>query len=102
MPLPERSPSLPDERDSDPAGALPELITLDETYRQEFSRIEAILRGAGLDAAALEQKLPRKYWLEINRVMVPFGKFVCTGKLPKCSTCPVLRFCRQVGVTSHR
>ena len=52
--------------------------------------------------AALEHKLPRKYWLEINRVMVPFGKFVCTGKLPKCSTCPVLRYCRQVGVTSHR
>jgi endonuclease-3 len=52
--------------------------------------------------AALEQKLPRKYWVEINRVMVPFGKFVCTGKLPKCSTCPVLRYCRQVGVTSHR
>ena len=52
--------------------------------------------------AALEAKLPRKYWVEINKLMVPFGKFVCTGKLPKCSTCPVLEFCRQVGVTSHR
>jgi endonuclease III len=52
--------------------------------------------------AALEKTLPRKYWLEINRVMVPFGKFVCTGKMPKCSTCPVLEYCRQVGVTSHR
>jgi endonuclease-3 len=51
---------------------------------------------------ALEQKLPREYWIQINRVMVPFGKFVCTGKMPKCSTCPVLRYCRQVGVTSHR
>jgi endonuclease-3 len=52
--------------------------------------------------AALEQKLPRRYWLEINRVAVPFGKYVCTGKLPKCSTCPVLRYCRQIGVTTHR
>jgi endonuclease-3 len=52
--------------------------------------------------AALEAVLPRRYWTEINRLMVPFGKFVCTGKLPKCSTCPVLEFCRQVGVTSHR
>ena len=52
--------------------------------------------------AALEAKLPRKYWVEINRLMVPFGKFVCTGKLPKCSTCPVVEFCRQVGVTAHR
>src|SRR5687767_9791817 len=52
--------------------------------------------------AALEAKLPRKYWVEINKLMVPFGKFICTGKQPKCSTCPVLAYCRQVGVTSHR
>jgi len=51
---------------------------------------------------ALEQTLPKKYWIEINRLLVPFGKHVCTGRLPKCSTCPVLRYCRQVGVTSHR
>jgi len=51
---------------------------------------------------ALEKVLPRKYWVEINRLLVPFGKHVCTGRLPKCSTCPVLEFCRQVGVTEHR
>jgi endonuclease-3 len=52
--------------------------------------------------AALEHTLPKKHWVEINKLLVPFGKFVCTGKLPKCSTCPVLKFCRQVRVTSHR
>lgn len=51
---------------------------------------------------ALERKLPRQYWVEINRLLVPFGKHVCTGRLPKCSTCPVLEMCRQVGVTEHR
>ncbi len=51
---------------------------------------------------ALEGKLPRPYWVEINRLLVPFGKHVCTGVAPRCSTCPVLAFCRQVGVTSHR
>ena len=56
----------------------------------------------GKTMAALEAKLPRKYWVEINKLMVPFGKLVCTGKMPKCSTCPVLEYCRQVGVTSHR
>jgi endonuclease-3 len=50
---------------------------------------------------ALEQILPRRYWIEINRLLVPFGKHVCTGRLPKCSTCPVLQYCRQVGVTTH-
>jgi endonuclease-3 len=43
---------------------------------------------------ALEQVLPKTYWVEINRLLVPFGKHVCTGKRPKCSTCPVLEWCR--------
>jgi endonuclease-3 len=51
---------------------------------------------------ALEQVLPRRYWIEINRRLVPFGKHVCTGVRPKCSVCPVLEYCRQVGVTEHR
>jgi endonuclease-3 len=51
---------------------------------------------------ALETILPERYRVEINRLLVPFGKHVCTGTLPKCSTCPVLDMCRQVGVTKHR
>ena len=49
----------------------------------------------------LELILAKKYWLEINRLLVPFGKFVCTARLPTCSTCPVVRYCGQVGVTAH-
>lgn len=51
---------------------------------------------------ALEEKLPQKYWVEINRLLVPFGKHICTGTRPRCSSCPVLDMCRQVGVTAHR
>ncbi|HWJ24243.1 MAG TPA: endonuclease III [Gemmatimonadaceae bacterium] len=51
---------------------------------------------------ALEKVLPKKYWIEINRLLVPFGKHVCTGTRPKCSTCPVLEYCRQVGVVDPR
>lgn len=51
---------------------------------------------------ALEKTLPAEYWLDINRLLVPFGKHICTGVAPRCSTCPVLEMCRQVGVTTHR
>ena len=51
---------------------------------------------------ALEETLPKRHWIDINRLLVPFGKHICTGKLPKCSTCPVLDMCRQVGVSAHR
>ena len=56
----------------------------------------------GLTMAQLEAKLPRQYWLEINRLLVPFGKHVCTGRLPRCSTCPVLDMCQQQNVGAHR
>lgn len=52
--------------------------------------------------AALEEKLPEKYWVEINKLLVPFGKHICTGRLPKCSTCPVRDMCQQVGVEAFR
>jgi len=51
---------------------------------------------------ALQKKLPPTYWVEINALLVPFGKHVCTGTRPHCSTCPLLSMCQQVGVTSHR
>lgn len=50
----------------------------------------------------LEVQLPQRYWVEINRLLVPFGKHVCTGTLPRCSTCLVRDMCQQVGVQSHR
>lgn len=55
-----------------------------------------------LTMAALEAVLPERYRVEINRLLVPFGKHICTGTAPRCSTCPLLDMCRQVGVTAHR
>jgi endonuclease-3 len=62
------------------------------------------VQGATPEAtmAALEAVFPERYHVEINERLVPFGKHVCTGRAPKCSTCPLLEFCRQVGVTGHR
>ena len=51
---------------------------------------------------ALEEKLPRRHWLDINRLLVPFGKHICTGSRPHCSTCPLLDMCQQIGVTNPR
>lgn len=52
--------------------------------------------------AALEQKLPQQFWIEINRLLVPFGKHICQGKVPRCTACPVFDMCRRVGVKTYR
>ena len=50
--------------------------------------------------AALAKQLPQDLWVEINRVLVPFGKHICRGKSPKCDACPVNDICPKIGVAS--
>lgn len=49
----------------------------------------------------LEQQVPREQWRDINRLLMPFGKHICTGNLPHCPTCPVLECCEQRGVERY-
>jgi endonuclease-3 len=51
---------------------------------------------------ALGRVLPERYWIEINERLVPFGKYICTGRVPRCSGCLLRSQCRQVGVTDWR
>ena len=50
----------------------------------------------------LEGLVPGKRWIDINRLLMPFGKHICVLRSPFCSTSPVLAYCRPVGVSKHR
>jgi endonuclease III len=50
----------------------------------------------------LEKQVPTDQWITVNRLLMPFGKHICTGPAPQCSTCPLLPDCAQVGVTRTR
>ncbi|MEM9673635.1 MAG: endonuclease III [Bacteroidota bacterium] len=47
---------------------------------------------------ALEEKLPKEYWVEINRLLVPFGKHVCRGSYPRCANCILKEMCPKIGI----
>lgn len=51
---------------------------------------------------ALRGKLPRKYWLTINGLLVAFGQGICKPISPWCSKCSIYKFCKRAGVKSHR
>jgi endonuclease-3 len=51
---------------------------------------------------ALREALPGRYWLIINDLLVTHGQNVCTPLSPRCSICPVERYCQKVGVTRQR
>ena len=50
----------------------------------------------------LREKLPKKYWKDINRVLVAYGQSVCTPVSPWCSKCVVWSHCKRVGIIKSR
>ena len=50
----------------------------------------------------LEKVLPKRYWGEINGVLVLLGREICQTFSPKCSICPVRGFCPRIGVIRSR
>lgn len=51
---------------------------------------------------ALRQILPKKYWIIFNTLLVTLGQNICTPVSPKCSICPIEKYCPKIGVTKHR
>lgn len=51
---------------------------------------------------ALRGKLPRRWWIPLNGMLVPFGQNICTPVSPKCSVCILGQYCPKNGVLSKR
>ncbi|MFQ5454594.1 MAG: endonuclease III domain-containing protein [Nitrospirota bacterium] len=50
----------------------------------------------------LRKKLPKKYWIIYNDLLVTFGQNLCRPISPFCSTCKIFRYCDRAGVTKSR
>lgn len=51
---------------------------------------------------ALREKLPPKYWIVYNDLLVAFGQNLCKPISPFCSNCPLDNLCSRVGVKRSR
>lgn len=45
---------------------------------------------------ALREKLPKKYWLDINTLLVTHGQNICKPINPKCDACPISKYCAKI------
>lgn len=52
--------------------------------------------------STLREKLPQKFWIEYNALLVTWGQNVCKPISPLCSTCPVKGICQRIGVGVSR
>jgi len=51
---------------------------------------------------ALRRKLPKRYWIVFNDLLVAYGQNLCKPISPFCSRCRIAEFCRRVGVKASR
>lgn len=50
----------------------------------------------------LRDKLPRKYWIDINSILVAYGQSICRPVSPRCDECVVASLCPKIGVTPRK
>ncbi len=50
----------------------------------------------------LRAKLPRRYWITFNDLLVPYGQNLCQPVSPFCTRCKIAQYCDRVGVTKSR
>jgi endonuclease-3 len=51
---------------------------------------------------ALRVKLPKRYWITFNDLLVPYGQNLCQPVSPFCSRCKLIDMCDRVGVVRSR
>lgn len=51
---------------------------------------------------ALRKKLPKKYWLTVNSILVAFGQGTCKPVRPHCDRCVIAGDCPKIGVTPRK
>ncbi len=51
---------------------------------------------------ALRIKLPKKYWKEVNKILVAFGQYTCRPVSPHCYRCVLEEDCPQLGVSPRK
>ena len=75
-----------------------------DTHVHRISNRLGFVRTATPDRTelALRAKLPSRYWIGYNDLLVAFGQNVCRPLSPHCSRCPVARLCPRIGVERAR
>lgn len=71
-------------------------ICVDVHVHRIFNRLGYIKTNTPEETEfALREKLPEKYWIDINSLLVTHGQNVCKPIKPLCSICPIEQYCEK-------
>lgn len=51
---------------------------------------------------ALMKIIPKKYWHDLNNLLVAHGQNICTPVSPFCSKCYIRKYCKRINVSKNR
>ena len=78
-------------------------ICVDTHVHRIFNRIGYVKTDKPDDTEfALRAKLPKKYWIPINSLLVFYGQSICRPVSPLCSKCTIENLCMRNGVSKNR
>ena len=78
-------------------------ICVDTHVHRIFNRIGYVKTNKPDDTEfALRAKLPKKYWIPINSLLVFYGQSICRPVSPLCSKCTIENLCMRNGVSKNR
>lgn len=73
----------------------PQGIAIDTHAKRLSNRIGLSSQS---DPAKIENDLlkliPKKYWKDVNHILMWHGRNICTARNPKCDICPINDFCK--------
>jgi len=80
-----------------------EVIPVDVNVHRIVNRLGFLeTKTAEKTEIEIHKVVPKKFWREINSVLVQFGREICLPISPWCSKCPVEKFCPKIGVSRRR
>src|SRR5262249_55741726 len=78
-------------------------IAVDTHVRRISNRLGYVpTRTSDETEMALRRKLPKRYWIVFNDLLVAYGQNLCKPISPFCSRCKVSQYCRKIGVKTSR
>ncbi|WP_022851234.1 endonuclease III domain-containing protein [Limisalsivibrio acetivorans] len=78
-------------------------VCVDTHVHRIFNRLGYVsTKNPDQTETALREKLPKEYWIDVNEMMVTYGKYICKPVSPLCSSCKLEKSCAKIGVTRWR
>lgn len=72
-------------------------ICVDVHVHRIFNRIGYIkTKNPEETEFTLREKLPKKYWIPINSLLVTHGQNICKPINPLCNNCPINNYCEKI------